>query len=88
MGRINGRFGTLEHAPIHYLDTVLSLCMYTPSLCMFDADRHVAQGISTIDLCALSFIADVALITSLREGMSKVAFEFILCQAHDLLIAI
>ena len=48
----------------------------------------MAQGISTIDLCALSFIADVALITSLREGMSKVAFEFILCQARDLIIAL
>jgi len=60
VGRINGRFGTLEHAPIHYLD----------------------QPISTCDMCALCFLADVALITSLREGMSQVAFEFIACQQN------
>ena len=58
VGRINGRFGTLEHSPIHYLDRAISFC----------------------ELCALYLMADVALITSLREGMSKVAFEFIACQ--------
>jgi trehalose-6-phosphate synthase len=51
VGRINGRFGCLEHSPILYLD----------------------QGVSFIELVALYFLADVALITSLREGMSKVA---------------
>merc|ERR1719201_399443 len=47
VGRINGRFGTLEHAPINYRELV-----------------------------ALYFLADICLISSLREGMSKVAFEF------------
>ena len=66
VGRINGRFGTLEHAPIHYLD----------------------QPITLDELVALYFLADVCLISSLREGMSKVAFEFIACQHknHGVLI--
>ena len=50
VGRINGRFGTLDHAPIHYLD----------------------QPLKFVELVALYFLADVALISSLREGMSKV----------------
>eukprot|EP00316_Scyphosphaera_apsteinii_P000206 CAMPEP_0119329412 /NCGR_PEP_ID=MMETSP1333-20130426/75747_1 /TAXON_ID=418940 /ORGANISM="Scyphosphaera apsteinii, Strain RCC1455" /LENGTH=1456 /DNA_ID=CAMNT_0007338521 /DNA_START=106 /DNA_END=4476 /DNA_ORIENTATION=- len=61
VGRINGRFGTLEHAPIHYLD----------------------QSVTTCEMCALCFLADLALITSLREGMSQVAFEFIACQQRN-----
>ena len=61
VGRINGRFGTLEHAPIHYLDQPLNFC----------------------ELVALYFLADVCLISSLREGMSKVAFEFIACQQRN-----
>ena len=61
VGRINGRFGTLEHAPIHYLDKAVDFC----------------------ELCALYFLSDVLLITSLREGMSKVAFEYIACQQKN-----
>ena len=61
VGRINGRFGTLEHAPIHYLD----------------------RQIQFHELVALYFLADVCLISSLREGMSKVAFEFIACQQRN-----
>ena len=40
------------------------------------------------ELVALYFLADVALISSLREGMSKIAFEFIACQQknHGVLI--
>ena len=66
VGRINGRFGTLEHAPIHYLDQPVTMC----------------------EMCALCFLADLALITSLREGMSRAAFEFIACQQknHGVLI--
>ena len=58
VGRINGRFGSLEHAPIHYLD----------------------KTIQFVELVALYFLSDVLLISSLREGMSKVAFEYIACQ--------
>ena len=61
VGRINGRFGTLEHAPIHYLD----------------------RDISALEMAALCYVANLMLITSLREGMSKVAFEFIACSQHN-----
>ena len=61
VGRINGRFGTLDHMPIHYMD----------------------QPITMTELTALYYLADVCLISSLREGMSKVAFEFIACQQKN-----
>lgn len=58
VGRINGRFGTLEDMPIHYLEKELS----------FD------------HLCALYSIADIALITSIRDGMNLVSYEYVACQ--------
>jgi len=61
VGRINGRFSTLAHTPIHYLD----------------------HPVDFVELCALYFLAEIALITSLREGMSKVAFEFVACQQRN-----
>jgi len=66
VGRINGRFSTLDHAPIHYLD----------------------QPISTCEMAALCFLSDVLLITSLREGMNEVGFEYVACQQrkHGVLI--
>ena len=32
VGRINGRFGTLEHAPIHYLDKTVDFCELCASM--------------------------------------------------------
>ena len=66
VGRVNGRFGSLEHAPIVYLD----------------------QSVDFVDLCALYFLADALIITSLREGMCEIAFEYIACQQknHGVLI--
>ena len=61
VGRINGQFATLEHSPIHYMDTPIDF----------------------VELVALHFLADVCLISSLREGSSKVAFEFIACQQRN-----
>lgn len=46
VGRINGRYSTLAHTPIRYLD----------------------QPVDFVELCALYFLADIAMITSLREG--------------------
>ncbi|KAK4399296.1 Alpha,alpha-trehalose-phosphate synthase [UDP-forming] 1 [Sesamum angolense] len=57
VGRINGRFGTLN-VPIHHLDRSL--------------DFHA--------LCALYAVTDVALVTSLRDGMNLVSYEFVACQ--------
>ncbi|KAK9086039.1 hypothetical protein Sjap_026450 [Stephania japonica] len=59
VGRINGRFGTLNTVPIHHLDRSLD----------FPA------------LCALYAVTDVALVTSLRDGMNLVSYEFVACQA-------
>ena len=61
VGRINGKFGTLTHVPIHHLDITLSF----------------------IDLCALYAITDVLLVTSLRDGMNLVSYEYVACQSEN-----
>ena len=42
----------------------------------------------TLSRCALYFLADALIITSLREGMCEIAFEYIACQQknHGVLI--
>jgi len=61
VGRINGRFGTLSHVPIHYLD----------------------QSIPFRDMVALLKRADAALITSVRDGMNLVSYEYVVCQRDN-----
>ncbi|KAG1827722.1 glycosyltransferase family 20 protein [Suillus variegatus] len=58
VGRINGRFGTVEFMPIHFMHKSLP----------FD------------ELCALYAISDVCLVTSTRDGMNLVSYEYIACQ--------
>lgn len=58
VGRINGRFATIEDTPIHYRELNLTL----------------------EELCALYSGADVAMITSIRDGMNLVSYEYIVCQ--------
>ncbi len=58
VGRINGRFATLDGMPIHYRETFLKLD----------------------ELCALYAAADVAVMTSLRDGMNLASYEYIMCQ--------
>lgn len=58
VGRINGRFATIEDMPIHYRELSVTL----------------------EELCALYAGADVAIITSLRDGMNLVSYEYIMCQ--------
>eukprot|EP00656_Telonema_subtile_P012797 TRINITY_DN16469_c0_g1_i3.p1 TRINITY_DN16469_c0_g1~~TRINITY_DN16469_c0_g1_i3.p1 ORF type:complete len:1065 (-),score=254.94 TRINITY_DN16469_c0_g1_i3:64-3258(-) len=58
VGRINGKHGTLEDVPIHYLD------------------QHIEHD----RLAAMYALADVALVTSLRDGMNLVSFEYVACQ--------
>lgn len=60
VGRINGRFGTLESMPIHYRE----------------------HNLSFEELCALYGTADVAVLTSLRDGMNLVSYEYVMCQAE------
>lgn len=58
VGRINGRFATIEDMPILYRE-----CFMT-----FD------------EMCALYASADVAVMTSLRDGMNLASYEYIMCQ--------
>ncbi|KAG1866898.1 glycosyltransferase family 20 protein [Suillus subluteus] len=58
VGRINGRFGTVEFMPIHFM--------------------HKSLGFD--ELCALYAISDVCLVTSTRDGMNLVSYEYIACQ--------
>jgi len=58
VGRINGRFGTVEFMPIHFMHKSLA----------FD------------ELCALYAVSDVCLVSSTRDGMNLVSYEYIACQ--------
>ncbi|UZJ54459.1 hypothetical protein CBS101457_003779 [Exobasidium rhododendri] len=58
VGRINGRFGTVESMPIHFLH----------------------RSVSFEELCALYAISDACLVTSTRDGMNLVSYEYIACQ--------
>ncbi|KAJ2469858.1 Trehalose-6-P synthase/phosphatase complex synthase subunit [Coemansia sp. RSA 2322] len=66
VGRINGRFGTIEYTPIHFLH------------------RSVAFS----ELVALYAVADVCLVTSTRDGMNLVSYEYVASQAqrHGVLV--
>ncbi|KXJ90260.1 trehalose-6-phosphate synthase 1 [Microdochium bolleyi] len=58
VGRINGKFGTVEYNPIHYLH----------------------QSVNPDDLCALYAVSDVCLVSSTRDGMNLVSYEYIATQ--------
>jgi trehalose 6-phosphate synthase len=58
VGRINGRFGTVDFMPIHFMHKSLQ----------FD------------ELCALYAVSDVCLVSSTRDGMNLVSYEYIACQ--------
>ncbi|GAA5946468.1 hypothetical protein JCM3765_000256 [Sporobolomyces pararoseus] len=66
VGRINGRFGTVDWMPIHFLH----------------------RSIPFTELSALYKVSDACLITSTRDGMNLVAYEYIACQqeTHGVLI--
>jgi len=58
VGRINGRFGTIEFMPIHFMH----------------------QSVSFDELVALYSVSDVCLVSSTRDGMNLVSYEYIACQ--------
>jgi len=58
VGRINGRFGTIDFMPIHFMHKSLP----------FD------------ELCALYAISDACLVSSTRDGMNLVSYEYIASQ--------
>ena len=58
VGRINGKFGTIEFTPIHFLH----------------------KSVSFKELIALYSISDVCVVSSTRDGMNLVSYEYIACQ--------
>lgn len=61
VGRINGRFGTVEFMPIHFMH----------------------RSIPFNEMCALYAVADACLVSSTRDGMNLVAYEYIACQRKN-----
>jgi len=50
--------------------------------------HYLDQSIHFPELCALYYRADVMVITSLRDGMNLVSFEFLACQSKKVCIFI
>mmetsp|Transcript_7673 Transcript_7673/g.9501 ORF Transcript_7673/g.9501 Transcript_7673/m.9501 type:complete len:481 (-) Transcript_7673:928-2370(-) len=61
VGRINGRFGTVEFVPIHFMH----------------------KSIPFDELISLYHISDVCLVSSTRDGMNLVCYEYIACQQEN-----
>lgn len=58
VGRINGKFGTVEFMPIHFMH----------------------KSVSFDELIALYSVSDVCLVSSTRDGMNLVSYEYIATQ--------
>lgn len=58
VGRINGKFGTVEFVPIHFMH----------------------KSIDFDELISLYRVSDVCLVSSTRDGMNLVSYEYIACQ--------
>lgn len=58
VGRINGKFGTIEFMPIHFMH----------------------KSVSFDELIALYAVSDVCLVSSTRDGMNLVSYEYICTQ--------
>lgn len=59
VGRINGKFGTIEFMPIHFMH----------------------KSVAFDELIALYAVCDVCIVSSTRDGMNLVSFEYIASQA-------
>ncbi|KAJ2767467.1 Trehalose-6-P synthase/phosphatase complex synthase subunit, partial [Coemansia nantahalensis] len=66
VGRVNGRFGTVEYTPIHFMH----------------------KSVTFPELVSLYAVADVCLITSTRDGMNLVSYEYVASQQqrHGVLV--
>ncbi|CAG8479648.1 5800_t:CDS:10 [Acaulospora colombiana] len=58
VGRTNGKFGTVEFVPIHFIH----------------------RSVSFDELVALYAVSDVCLVSSTRDGMNLVSYEYVSCQ--------
>ena len=45
--------------------------------------HHLDRSLSFQELCALYAITDVLLVTSLRDGMNLVSYEYVACQSDN-----
>ncbi|TID29887.1 hypothetical protein CANINC_001526 [Pichia inconspicua] len=61
IGRINGRFGTVEFVPIHFLH----------------------KSVTFDELISLYSLSDICLVSSTRDGMNLVSYEYIACQQKN-----
>ena len=61
VGKINGRFGTIEFTPIHFMH----------------------KSVSFDELTALYAVADACIVSSTRDGMNLVSYEYIVCQQNN-----
>ncbi|KJZ71406.1 Alpha,alpha-trehalose-phosphate synthase [UDP-forming] 1 [Hirsutella minnesotensis 3608] len=61
VGRINGKFGTIEFMPIHFLH----------------------QSVAFDELTALYAVSDVCFVSSTRDGMNLVSYEYIATQHNN-----
>lgn len=61
VGRINGKFGTVDYMPIHFMN----------------------KSVQFEELVALYTIADACIVSSTRDGMNLVSYEYICCQADN-----
>jgi trehalose 6-phosphate synthase len=66
VGRINGKYGSVEFTPIHFLH----------------------KSVSFTELISLYSVSDVCLVSSTRDGMNLVSYEYVACQQkkHGVLI--
>lgn len=61
VSRINGKYGSLSHAPV----------------------QHYPQYLTSQEYFALLRVADVGLITSVRDGMNTTSLEYVICQKDN-----
>ncbi|GME72187.1 unnamed protein product [Ambrosiozyma monospora] len=62
VGRINGRFGTIEFVPIHFLH----------------------KSVSFEELISIYSVSEICLVSSTRDGMNLVSYEYIACQQENM----
>lgn len=73
VGRINGKFSTIKYYTYLFLTTIIGTLDYAPV-------QFIHNSVRFEELVALYHIADVCLITSTRDGMNLVAYEYIASQ--------
>jgi hypothetical protein len=87
VGRINGKFGSVSYLPIQYCKQFLR-CVFQSSPMALLVDIVPIQNRRAHDnrfeqIVGLYSLADVVVVSSLREGISSAALEFVACQQEQ-----